>query len=166
MLILGEGLTLWLDLLLSYWEETFSNELSFSLKILLFHLLAIWIQGQSVTCFFQCDIYYKHSKCIWFGSEKHQVWFVWMLSYYRKSVLGNIFGIYNATYRILIKLWFWHIGAVYESKKKKKKKKSVHCIQFLYGYKHCICVFTYRMKPNVFLDGFKKVRIPFKILFT
>jgi len=42
--------------LLSYWEETFSNKLSFSLSILLFHLLAIWIQGKSMTCF--CSLIY------------------------------------------------------------------------------------------------------------
>lgn len=77
MLILGEGLTLWLDLLLSYCEKSFSNELSFSLNILLFHLLAIWIQGQSVTCFCSAiyitnilnvsDLVQRNAKCYFYG---------------------------------------------------------------------------------------------------
>lgn len=101
MLILGEGLTLWLDLLLSYWEKAFSNELSFSLNILLFDLLAIWIQGQSVTCFLWCDIYYKHSKCIWLISEERQVW-LYGCYYITESLSWGIFSEYIMQY---IKSW-------------------------------------------------------------
>ncbi len=101
MLILGEGLTLWLDLLLSYWEKAFSNELSFSLNILLFHLLAIWIQGQSVTCFCSA-IYITNTLNVSDLFQRNAKYDLYGCDYITESLSWGIFSEYIMQY---IKSW-------------------------------------------------------------